>query len=250
MGHNTIVSNGKIGVAIKRRRKELLWSLEKLGEMIQVSGQQIQRYECGANCLTVDKLQQIAHALSVPICHFFHDADSKKKTFQNDCHEFYTNYRNLHNNEMKTIVTDIVRNAARSEHEREVPALRLGHYYKNNPILLIDDDERALDITKLFLEYEGYRNLHMIQDSRNVIAFLEKNEVALVLLDIRMPHLAGNDLLNTLKNDYPMLPVIVLTANNEIKIKEECMELGALDFLVKPVLPEALMSAIQNAMIN
>lgn len=248
MEHHSMVSNVRIGAAIKRRRNELLWSLEKLGEMIQVSGQQIQRYECGANCLTVDKLQQIAHALSVPICHFFHDADSQKKTFQNDCHEFYSNYKSLHNNEIKTMVTDIVRNAARSEHDREVPALRLGNYYKNNPILIVDDDERALDITKLFLEYEGYRNLHLIQDSRNVMAFLDKKEVALVLLDIRMPHLTGNDLLRTLKSDRPTIPVIVMSANNDVEIKEECMNLGAFDFLVKPVPPETLMSAIQNAM--
>ncbi len=248
MEHHSIVSNGKIGAAIRRRRNELLLSLEKLGSMIQVSGQQIQRYECGTNCLTVDKLQQLAHALSVPICHFFHDADSQKKTFQNDCHEFYSNYKSLHNNEIKTMVTDIVRNAAKPECDMEVPALRLGHYYKNNPILIVDDDERALDITKLFLEYEGYRNLHLIQDSRNVMLFLEENEIALVLLDIRMPHLAGNELLKTLKKDCPTVPVIVMSANKDAEIKEECMKLGALDFLVKPVPPEILMSAIQNAM--
>jgi CheY-like chemotaxis protein len=250
MEHNTLVSNSKIGAAIKRRRNELLLSLEKLGEMTYVSGQQIQRYESGVNCLTVEKLQQIAYALSVPICHFFIDAASQKTASQNDCYELFKNVRNLQNNDTKTMVTDFVRNAARPEHEREVPALRLGHYVKNNPILLVDDDKTALDITKLFLEYEGYHNLHLIQDSRNVISFLEKNEVSLVLLDIRMPHISGNDLLHRLKNEYPKVNVIVMTAFSNNEIKEECMNLGVMDYLFKPVPPETLMFAVQNAMKN
>lgn len=245
-----MVSNDKIGAAIKRRRKELLLSLEKLGDMVQVSGQQIQRYECGSNCLTVDKLQQIAQALSVPICHFFNDVDYQKMTPQNDCYELYKNYKSLHNNEMKTMVTEFVRNASRLEPGREVPALRLGNYYKNNPILLVDDDERALDITKFFLEYEGYRNLYMIQDSREVMTFMDENEVALVLLDIKMPHITGSDLLNTLKFEFPAVPVIVLSASNDIKVKNESISRGASNFLVKPVPPEALIIAIQNAMNN
>lgn len=225
----SMVSNGTIGAAIKRRRNKLSWSLEKLGDMINVTAQQIQRYESGLNTISAEKLQQIAHALSMPVCRFFHDDASQNMAFQNDCYGFDKNW---------------------PEDEREVPALQLGNYVKNNPILLIDDDARALDITKLFLEFEGYRNLHLIQDSRNVMAFLEKNNMSLVLLDIRMPHVTGNDLLRTMKNDHPALPVIVMTAKRDSATKEECMKLGALDYLVKPVPPEALMSAVQNAMKN
>jgi len=248
MEHDSIVSNTEIGAAIKRRRNELTWSLEKLGSMIYVSGQQIQRYETGENSLTAEKLQEIAHALSVPICYFFLNGPSKEIAQQNECYEFFTNFRSLDNTDMKALVTDFVRIAAFKRNEKSVPALRLGHYMKQNPILLVDDDEQVLSITRLFLEYEGYRNLHVIQDSRSVIPLLKEKEVSMIVLDLMMPHIQGSELLSTLKNDFPKIPVIIMTAIGDMDIAEECKKLGALDFLVKPVDPETLLSAIEKTM--
>lgn len=59
-----------IGEKIRTRRKELGLSQEKLGEMIGVSYQQIQKYEKGINKLGPEKIQQIAEALRVPIGFF------------------------------------------------------------------------------------------------------------------------------------------------------------------------------------
>ncbi len=112
------------------------------------------------------------------------------------------------------------------------------------PILLVDDDLQVLSITKLFLECEGYRNLHAIQDSRLVIPFLEKHDVSLIVLDIVMPHIRGNELLSMLRNIFPNIPVLIMTATADMEIAEECKKLGAKDYLVKPVDPAKLLSVI------
>ena len=248
MEHKSIVSNSEIGAAIRRRRHELSWSLEKLGSMLYVSGQQIQRYESGENSLTAVKLQEIAHALSVPICYFLLNGSSQKSPQQNECYELFTNFKKLDNTKMKAMITDFMRIVAHKRNNMSVPALRLGQYMKQNPILLVDDDEQVLSITRLFLESEGYSNLHLIQDSRLVIPFLKEKEVSMIVLDLMMPHIMGNELLSMLRNDFPKIPVIIMTAIGDMDIAEDCNKLKVSDFLVKPVGPETLLSAIEKAM--
>ncbi len=66
-----IISSREIGEAIKRRRKELGISQERLAEILDVSYQQVQRYENGSNRLNVENIQVIAEVLSVPVNYFF-----------------------------------------------------------------------------------------------------------------------------------------------------------------------------------
>jgi transcriptional regulator with XRE-family HTH domain len=66
-----IVTSKEIGDAIKRRRRELGISQERLAEMLNVSYQQVQRYESGANKLNVENIQIVADLLSVPLTFFF-----------------------------------------------------------------------------------------------------------------------------------------------------------------------------------
>jgi len=194
------------------------------------------------------KLQEIAHALSVPICYFLLNGSSQKSPQQNECYELFTNFKKLDNTKMKAMITDFMRIAAHKRNNMSVPALRLGHYTKQNPILLVDDDEQVLFITRLFLESEGYSNLHLIQDSRLVIPFLKEKEVSMIVLDLMMPHIMGNELLSMLRNDFPKIPVIIMTAIGDMDIAEDCNKLKISDFLVKPVGPETLLSAIEKAM--
>ncbi len=144
------------------------------------------------------------------------------------------------------MATDFVRIDA--QEEGKGGALQLGNYMKQNLIVLVDDDDQVLSITKLFLEGEGYRNLHVIQDSRLVIRFLKEEDVSLIVLDIMMPHIMGNELLSMLRNDFPVIPVIIMTAVGDMEIAEECEKLGAFEFLVKPIDPATLLSAIEKAM--
>lgn len=65
------ITSREIGEAIKRRRKEIGLSQERLAEILDVSYQQVQRYENGTNKLNTENIQLIADALSVPITFFF-----------------------------------------------------------------------------------------------------------------------------------------------------------------------------------
>lgn len=70
------INSGKaIGLRIKQRRKELGLSQEKLAEALDVSYQQIQRYENGTNLLNTDKLQLVADFIDVPVGYFFEELE-------------------------------------------------------------------------------------------------------------------------------------------------------------------------------
>lgn len=69
-----ILSSKEMGEKIKFRRQEIGMSQERLAEILDVSYQQIQRYENGRNRLNVENIQVIAHALGVPITFFFGDS--------------------------------------------------------------------------------------------------------------------------------------------------------------------------------
>lgn len=72
-----IKSSREIGERIKKRRKELGISQEKLAEGLNITYQQVQRYENGTNQLNTEKLQVIANILDVPVSYFFEDAGKK-----------------------------------------------------------------------------------------------------------------------------------------------------------------------------
>ena len=66
-----ITTSKEIGEKIKKRRRELKLSQEELAEILDVTYQQIQRYENGTNKLNVENIQTVAEALSVPLSYFF-----------------------------------------------------------------------------------------------------------------------------------------------------------------------------------
>jgi len=115
------------------------------------------------------------------------------------------------------------------------------------PVLLVDDDPRFLLSSGVTLRTAGISPVATIEDSRQVIPFLEENEVAAVVIDLAMPHLTGRELLQKLKERSPDLPVIVMTGRNEVEIAVECMRIGAFDYLVKPVEPARFVSCIRRA---
>jgi two-component system nitrogen regulation response regulator GlnG len=62
-----------------------------------------------------------------------------------------------------------------------------------------------------------------------------------------MPHVAGHVLLEQLASDHPDVPVIVMTATNDVETAVQCMQAGAVDYLVKPVEPNRLVSSVKRA---
>lgn len=117
-----------------------------------------------------------------------------------------------------------------------------------SPILLVDDEPQILLSYSLMLRTAGIKNILTVDDSRQVMPLLEKQEMAVIVLDLVMPYISGNELLNKIKHEFPHVPVIIMTAINELDKAVECMKTGALDYLVKPVEESRFISSIQRVL--
>jgi two-component system, NtrC family, response regulator HydG len=115
-------------------------------------------------------------------------------------------------------------------------------------ILLVDDEERILAASKLYLQGSGMGEVHTISDSSMVLPYLAGEQVSVIVLDLNMPHPSGLELLPQIIHDYPQIPVIIMTADDEIETVVECVKLGACDYLVKPVDSRRLVSCIGKAL--
>ena len=117
-----------------------------------------------------------------------------------------------------------------------------------NPILIVDDEKFFLESIELTLQTHGFSNLHLCEDPRKVMAVIEQIHPVLILLDFTMPYLNGETLLKRIKEFFPSISVIVLTALNDVEIAVTCTKLGALDYLVKPVEDNRLIITVNNAL--
>lgn len=72
-----ILSGSDIGKTIRKLRRELGLTQEELAERIEVTCQQLQRYEYGKNKLNIEQLQAIAQALETPVSHFFNESETE-----------------------------------------------------------------------------------------------------------------------------------------------------------------------------
>jgi len=118
----------------------------------------------------------------------------------------------------------------------------------NQPILLVDDEQEILDLTRLTLCSKGYSNVTTLQDSRKVMPFLARQQAAVVVLDLMMPHITGKTLLSTIVSENPGIQVIIMTASDDIDEALGCLRSGAFDYLLKPVEPDHLISVIDKAL--
>jgi DNA-binding NtrC family response regulator len=119
--------------------------------------------------------------------------------------------------------------------------------YPHLPIMLVDDEVQALNSFELTLRSANMNHFMRVQDSREVMDLLAGHEIEVMLLDLRMPHVSGEALLPVITRDYPEVPLIVITAANDVDTAVKCMQLGAFDYIVKPVEKSRLISAVKRA---
>jgi DNA-binding NtrC family response regulator len=84
-------------------------------------------------------------------------------------------------------------------------------------------------------------------DSREVLPLLTEQEVEIILLDLRMPYITGDELLPAITSDFPEVPVIIITGANDVETAVKCMKLGAFDYMVKPVERSRLIGGVKRA---
>ena len=99
-------------------------------------------------------------------------------------------------------------------------------------ILVVDDDQNLLRMVSRALELEGFRSI-VAADGNSALALLEKHKPDLVLLDIVMPGLDGFEVLKRIRR-HSDVPVIMLTAKNEVTTVRDTISLGADDYIRKP----------------
>jgi diguanylate cyclase (GGDEF)-like protein len=119
-------------------------------------------------------------------------------------------------------------------------------------IMMVDDEPTTMEVLEAFLEGEGYENFVTTTDSREALPLLESERPDVLLLDLIMPNLGGLEILSMVRNDQALkhIPVIILTSSSEEETKLEALELGATEFLSKPVDPSELALRLRNTLAS
>lgn len=113
-------------------------------------------------------------------------------------------------------------------------------------ILVIDDDRDMCSLLNRFLSSAGY-TVHEAYSAKKALEHLEKNEVSLVICDLRLEDMDGIVLLRKIKEMYPQTPVIMITGYSDIRTSVLAMKQGAVDYVTKPLLPDEILITIQQA---
>jgi len=114
-------------------------------------------------------------------------------------------------------------------------------------ILIADDDQTLCYLLKEELVSEGFE-VDITFDGKYAIENMKKKYYDLLLLDLEMREIMGEEVLNHVNENYPSLQVIVLTGKNEIRTAIDCIKQGAYDFIPKPYEFGQLMVVINRAL--
>lgn len=117
-------------------------------------------------------------------------------------------------------------------------------------IMIIDDESYNVLVVRKFLQHAGYENFVTTTESPQAIDLMKRDLPDVVLLDIMMPEVSGIDILRVMKitPELSTIPVIILTASPDPVLKTQALELGATDFLAKPVDPSELVLRVKNVL--
>jgi DNA-binding NtrC family response regulator len=113
-------------------------------------------------------------------------------------------------------------------------------------VLIVDDEKDYIDT---LLKRLKKRNLNIcgVDNGAGALDWLKYNPCDVVLLDVRMAGMDGIQVLKKIKEDYPLIEVIMLSGHASMEVAIEGMELGAFDYLMKPVDFDELLYKLQDA---
>jgi len=120
----------------------------------------------------------------------------------------------------------------------------------NFKVMMVDDDPIMLEVVQTFLEEAGYSSFVTTSDPTQAMPLFVTQRPDILLLDLMMPQVSGFDILGEVRSHEELryTPVIMLTAESEGSAKLKALELGATDFLLKPVDPSELRLRLRNAL--
>ena len=113
-------------------------------------------------------------------------------------------------------------------------------------IMVVDDDPDTVTILAHYLRREGFATLEALS-GKQCLAMVAEHQVDVILLDLMMPEMDGFEVVRALKNNPTTadIPVIMITARDDIDARAEGMRVGVSDFLAKPVFRMQLANRIK-----
>jgi DNA-binding NtrC family response regulator len=113
-------------------------------------------------------------------------------------------------------------------------------------VLFVDDEVDFLDTVVKRIQKRNVNALGA-KNGEEALALLKQSPVDVLVLDVRMPGMDGIEVLKEIKRNYPLIEVIMLTGHASLEVAIEGMELGAFDYLMKPVEIDDLLYKLQDA---
>ena len=116
-------------------------------------------------------------------------------------------------------------------------------------ILIVDDSSVNNYLLENILEEKGYK-LQIAFDGNEALSILENDPPNLVLLDIMMPGIDGYSILDKINKSDKLksIPVIMVTSKSEMTDKQKAFEIGAIDYIVKPIEIDDLLAKVEKAL--
>lgn len=113
-------------------------------------------------------------------------------------------------------------------------------------VLFVDDETEFIET---LLKRMKKRNINAfgVESGEDALVFLDKDPVDVVVLDVRMPGMDGIQTLEEIKKKNPLIEVIMLTGHASMEVAIQGMELGAFDYLMKPMNIDELLYKLQDA---
>lgn len=111
-------------------------------------------------------------------------------------------------------------------------------------ILIVEDDKDINNLIKELLSERGFETKQVF-DGAEAVDFLKNNEVDLMLLDLMLPKIMGEDVINIARSMNMKLPIIVLSAKIDKATRLGCLDLGCDDFIMKPFDTDELISRVR-----
>lgn len=196
------------GAAVRVRRNQLGFSQEKLAEMAQLHRTYVSDVERGVRNVSLESIERLAQALKISVSTLFPRPElpgGKKVNGDNPSIDLMD----------ILLVEDNLNDVELTMHAFKKARL-------NNPVHVVNDGAKALDFVFCRGEYARGR---------------AEARLLLILLDLRLPRVSGLDVLRRLKADKrtQKIPVVILTVSQDVGDVEECIRLGAQNYIVKPV---------------
>ena len=117
-------------------------------------------------------------------------------------------------------------------------------------IMIVDDIALNIKVAQAHLATAGYTDFVSLTDANNAVATIRRDKPDVLLLDLMMPETSGIDILQEISADAECgrLPVLVLTGSDSQDLRRQALQLGAFDFLAKPVDADELIVRVGNAL--